>query len=101
MYELLENAIQHAFESSAGANYIQISLTPGSSERSDFRLAIQDNGVGIPSNIDPMSAHTSGLAVVTAMTKRLGGEMSVTSGKGTLVSITFPQLSPDKDIVGG
>ncbi len=90
IYELLENAIQHAFESASGANYIQITLAALSTERSAYRLTIQDNGVGIPPNIDPISAHTSGLAVVAAMTERLGGELSFTTKDGTLASITFP-----------
>ena len=90
IYELLENAIQHAFESASGANYIQITLAALSTERSAYRLTIQDNGVGIPPNIDPISAHTSGLAVVAAMTDRLGGELSFTTKDGTLASITFP-----------
>jgi two-component sensor histidine kinase len=91
IYELLENAIQHAFDSANGANYIQISLGPESSNNSYCRFSIQDNGAGIPSNIDPMSAQTSGLAVVAAMNARLGGELSFTTGTGTLVSITFPR----------
>ncbi len=91
IYEILENAIQHAFESAVGANYIQISFGPASANNADYQLTIQDNGVGIPPNIDPMSAQTPGLAVVAAMNERLGGELSVTTGTGTLVSITFPR----------
>ena len=95
IYELLENAIQHAFESAVGANYVQVTLAPLSTEGSAYRLSIQDNGVGIPPNIDPISAQTSGLAVVAAMAERLGGELSLTTKDGTMVSITFPgaQLS--------
>jgi len=91
IYELLENAIQHAFDSAGGANYIQISLGPESSDDSYYRFSIQDNGAGIPPNIDPMSAQTSGLAVVAAMNARLGGELAFTTGTGTLVTITFPR----------
>lgn len=90
IYELLENAIQHAFEGTVGANYIQISFGPASANNADYQLTIQDNGVGIPPNIDPMSAQTPGLAVVAAMNERLGGELTITTGTGTIVSITFP-----------
>jgi two-component sensor histidine kinase len=94
IFELVENAIQHAFDSAAGANYIQVTLAPLSSNASDYRLTVQDNGAGIPSNIDPLCAHTSGLAIVAAMSHRLGGELSVSAVSGTLVSITFPGAPP-------
>jgi two-component sensor histidine kinase len=38
-----------------------------------------------------MSAQTPGLAVVAAMNERLGGELSINTGTGTIVSITFPR----------
>jgi two-component sensor histidine kinase len=46
--------------------------------------------VGIPANIDLMSAQTPGLAVVAAMTERLGGALSFNTENGTLIAITFP-----------
>ena len=90
MYELLENAIQHAFEG-AGPHYIHVILArePTGQADSDYRLTVQDNGLGIPGNIDPLSAQTPGLAIVAAMVQKLSGEISCTLDKGTLVTIIF------------
>jgi len=90
MYELLENAIQHAFEGT-GPHYIHAILAsqPSGQTGSDYRLTIEDNGLGIPANIDPLSSRTPGLAIVAAMVRRLSGEISYTIDKGTFVSITF------------
>ena len=91
LYELLENSIQHAFESAAGAHYIQISFGPGGPEGAGYRLVVQDNGAGIPANIDLLSAQTPGFAVVAAMAERLGGALSFDTENGTLIAITFPR----------
>ena len=90
MYELLENAIQHAFEG-AGPHYLHVILAYQTSAQpgSDYRLTIEDNGLGIPANIDPLSSQTPGLAIVASMVQRLSGEINYTIDKGTLVTITF------------
>jgi two-component sensor histidine kinase len=90
MYELLENAIQHAFEG-AGPHYLHVILAHQTSAQpgSDYRLTIEDNGLGIPGNIDPLSSQTPGLAIVASMVQRLSGEINYTIDKGTLVTITF------------
>jgi ligand-binding sensor domain-containing protein/two-component sensor histidine kinase len=90
MYELLENAIQHAFEG-AGPHYLHVILAHQTSAQpgSDYRLTIEDNGLGIPANIDPLSPHTPGLAIVASMVQRLSGEINYTIDEGTLVTITF------------
>lgn len=90
MYELLENALQHAFYGPE-PHYVHVTLArlPSAQNGSDCRLTIEDNGAGIPANIDPLSAQTSGLAVVSSMVQRLSGQVSYTLTKGTLVTITF------------
>lgn len=90
MYELLENALQHAFDG-PGPHYVHVTLArrPSAQNGSDCRLTIEDNGAGIPANIDPLSAQTSGLAVVSSMVQRLSGQVSYTLTKGTLATITF------------
>jgi two-component sensor histidine kinase/streptogramin lyase len=90
MYELLENAIQHAFEG-VGPHYIHVILArePTGQADSDYRLTVEDNGLGIPGNIDPLSSQTPGLAIVAAMVQKLSGEISCTLDKGTLFTINF------------
>ena len=92
LYELLENSVQHAFEDSPGANYLHITLAAEQSEQPKirYRLTVQDNGLGIPPNIDTSEAQTPGLMIVAAMTKRLSGVLTFTVKNGTIATITFP-----------
>ena len=90
IYELLENAIQHALDGN-GPHYAQVTLArqPSALSGSDCRLTVEDNGRGIPANIEPLSAQTPGLAVVSSMVQRLSGQINYTISGGTLATITF------------
>ncbi len=93
LFELVENAIQHGFEETGRANYLHIVLAPdepGLTEQT-YRLVVQDNGPGIPPNIDPLAAETSGLAIVSSMARRLSGVLGFSNRNGTSVSIIFPK----------
>jgi ligand-binding sensor domain-containing protein/two-component sensor histidine kinase len=94
IYELIENAIQHAFDEDSPANYIQITFgfAPGSTEQPtpQYQLTVQDNGLGMPGNIEPQQAETSGLAIVQSMAAKLSGTLSFTSDRGTTVTLRFP-----------
>jgi ligand-binding sensor domain-containing protein/two-component sensor histidine kinase len=94
IYELIENAIQHAFDEDSPANYIQITFgfAPGSTEQptSQYQLTVQDNGLGMPGNIEPQQPETSGLAIVQSMAAKLSGTLSFTSERGTTVTLRFP-----------
>jgi two-component sensor histidine kinase len=93
LYELLENALQHAYEGAKGANYLHVILKAESSEAGQayYRLTVQDNGLGIPSNIDPHMALTPGLMIVSSMARRISGKLSFKVRNGTLASIIFPR----------
>ena len=90
IYELLENAIQHSLDG-VGPHFVHITLARQSTTAtgSDCRLTVEDNGAGIPAYIDPPSAQTPGLAIVSSMVQRLCGQLTYTVDKGTLATITF------------
>ena len=92
MYELFENAIQHAFDSAPEPHYLQVSLVTEQTQKKGlwYCLKVQDNGVGIPPNIDPQSSQTTGLAIVESMTEKLSGTLEFDFNNGTLVIIRFP-----------
>ncbi|MEM8659882.1 MAG: two-component regulator propeller domain-containing protein [Pseudomonadota bacterium] len=95
LYELLENIVAHAFEGD-GPHYIHVRLqAPEVQEAGSlYHLVVEDNGCGLPANLDVSSTDSSGLATVNAMAKRLSGEISVSVVNGTSITLTFPPIDP-------
>lgn len=93
LYELLENAIQHAFPIKRSANYLHIVFAAESDTQDGetrYRLTVEDDGIGMPDDFDPLSPASAGLAIVKSMTEQLGGTLSFDSEAGTRVSLSFP-----------
>jgi two-component sensor histidine kinase len=90
LYELIGNAIQHAFDDAPGTHYLHVVLAPAQ-PGADYRLSVQDNGRGIPTDINLESPGTAGLTIVASMARKLSGTLTVTVRGGTLASIDFPQ----------
>ncbi|MEM1155458.1 MAG: triple tyrosine motif-containing protein, partial [Pseudomonadota bacterium] len=93
MYELLENIVVHAFEGD-GPHYIHVRLqAPEVQEAGSlYHLLVEDNGSGLPANLDVSSTDSSGLATVNAMAKRLSGEIGVSVVNGTSITLAFPTI---------
>ncbi|MEM6581736.1 MAG: two-component regulator propeller domain-containing protein [Pseudomonadota bacterium] len=93
MYELLENIVAHAFEGD-GPHYIHVRLQAPEVQEvgSLYHLVVEDNGCGLPANVDVSSTDSSGLATVNAMAKRLSGEIGVSVVNGTSITLTFPPI---------
>jgi ligand-binding sensor domain-containing protein/two-component sensor histidine kinase len=97
LYELLENAIQHAFPLDRSGNYLQIALTeePGKPPQATrYRLTVEDNGICLPADFDPFSSSSPGLAIVRLMAEQLGGTLSFEARGGTRVTLSFPAAVP-------
>jgi len=94
IYELLQNCFQHAFETSSTANYIHIRFEEASTEDEDkgktYKLSVKDNGVGIPDNISLTHIETSGLAIVSSISRTIGGKLTISNNQGTDASVIFP-----------
>jgi two-component sensor histidine kinase len=54
-----------------------------------YELTITDDGAGLPAGFDMKKQKSLGLQLVVMLTKQLGGALSVESGKGTTIAITF------------
>jgi len=92
IFELLENSFQHGFENGMPAKYVEIILKVSADHARDttaFRLSVQDNGVGIPHNIDLVAPETAGLSVVKMMAQKLSASVLVSRDHGTAVAIEF------------
>ena len=87
--ELVTNAIQHAF-ADRHCGQIMINFLLASN---NYYLQIQDNGIGINSQIDiNNNAHFLGLSLVESLaTKQLKGNLEMSNRNGLVIQITFPQ----------
>lgn len=89
--ELVSNAIKYAF-SSAQAGKIEVyfslhSLTEGAEH---YILSVSDNGMGLPAHIDFHNTASLGFQLVSALTQKLQGTITVDCTEGTRFEISFP-----------
>ena len=85
--ELVSNALKYAFPHGRGGEVgIRLEMT---TERSAV-LTVQDNGVGLPRDVDFQSSTTLGLQLVNTLSKQLNGVIGLIRDRGTTFSIIFP-----------
>jgi two-component sensor histidine kinase len=85
--ELVSNAFKHAFPDGRRGE-ILVELRQG--EADQVELIITDDGVGIPPEIDPASAVTVGLGLVTETVRgQLGGSIEIERSHGVRFEIRF------------
>lgn len=88
--ELLSNSFKHAFPGQKTGK-ITIDLR---SIGNDVEMIIQDNGVGLPDNLDWSSADSLGLSLVYDLViEQLEGSITVERNHGTVFKIQFPCLT--------
>ena len=93
LYELVDNALKHAFTDESAANFIQISLElkPATSSAADtLTVVVQDDGIGLPSRVNVHAAQSKGFGVINALCSRLGGKLDVGLDSGTIISVCLP-----------
>jgi len=84
--ELISNALKHAFPNGAGGK-IQVTLHLG--DKGNYRLCVEDNGVGIPADLD-VKGKSLGLRLVRSLTRQIGGSFELVKvDRGTSACLTF------------
>jgi two-component sensor histidine kinase len=84
--ELVSNAFQHAFPETPGT--VEIALSGSATGRA--RLAVHDDGVGLPPAVEPHRGDApSGLWLVATLVEQVSGEWSVSRSGGTRVDVLF------------
>jgi two-component sensor histidine kinase/HAMP domain-containing protein len=84
--ELVTNALKYAFPS-GNSGEITISLTQ--QEPDSYTLMVQDNGIGLPEQVNNQPPQTLGLKLVHILTQQLRGTVSVDRHRGTTFVIKF------------
>jgi two-component sensor histidine kinase len=92
--ELLSNALRHAFPRGREGEILIALQRAGEHE---FELAVSDDGIGIPGDIDIRNTNTLGLQLVTSITEdQLGGKLETIRDGGTGFRITFRELEYER-----
>jgi chemotaxis protein methyltransferase CheR len=84
--ELVSNAFKYAF-SEAQRGRISVTLQPEAQNR--WLLVVQDNGIGLPNEIDIAHTNSVGLTLVHDLVSQLEGDVQVNRSRGTTFTIRF------------
>jgi two-component sensor histidine kinase len=90
--ELIQNAVEHAFDEERSGT-IEIRCAR---EGDSLRLAVEDDGVGLPDGFSLEEASSLGLSIVSTLVGELGGQISLgprSAGSGTCVEVWIPNVA--------
>ena len=90
--ELIQNAVEHAFDEDRGGS-IEIHCAR---DGEGLRLSVEDDGVGLPDGFDLEKASSLGLSIVSTLVGELGGQLSLgprETGPGTRVVVEVPSVA--------
>lgn len=86
--ELISNSLKYAYPSGRGG-VISISLAKGGPGM--LRLAVKDDGVGLPSDFATRSSDSLGLKLVRGLSRELGGDALISGESGVSFEVSFPE----------
>ncbi|GAB3788384.1 hypothetical protein GCM10028818_54840 [Spirosoma horti] len=84
--EAVTNSLKHAFPSERDG-FIAIELTKP--DRKTYRLTIRDNGIGLPSDVNPHQSQTLGMSLIWGLSKQLKGTLQIDKNDGLQISLLF------------
>lgn len=87
--ELVSNALKHAFPGDRPGE-IGITFTHAQDQ---FMLAIADNGIGLPADLDFKKSTSLGLQLVDSLTNQLMGQMSLDRENGSTFTLRFNKIT--------
>ena len=85
--ELLTNALRHAFPAERGGQ-IRIVLKRQPDQR--IRLAVEDDGVGLPAGLDWSATRSLGFRLVRMLAEQLKAKVEVHPSAPTRIQLSFP-----------
>jgi PAS domain S-box-containing protein len=86
--ELITNSLQHAFPDGRKGN-IRISFSRCETG-SKCEIIYEDDGVGIPTDVDFSASGSLGMLLIESLTDQLKGELNIENNDGINVRIRFP-----------
>lgn len=95
--ELVSNALKHAFpEGRKGSVVIEGGRLDGR-----VNLAVQDDGIGVPSGVELARPKSLGMQIVKILTRQLKGTFEVACGRPARFKISFPEAENGQQSVQG
>lgn len=85
--EAITNSIKYAFPGSKKGSEIIICMEPAANNQ--VELIISDNGIGLPAGFDNAGSRGLGLKLMNGLTEDIGGQFSIKTDKGTIISVNF------------
>lgn len=89
--ELVSNALKHAFPDGRQGRIGVVF----EAEKTQCRLAVRDDGVGLPAGFDVGRSPSLGLKLVQALTKKLRGTLRACEDGGAVFEVCFPAAPGD------
>lgn len=91
--ELLTNALKHAFPPHVRDGMITVAVRHDGDGH--ITLTVEDNGIGMPPDVQVADMRTMGMTVIHGLTSQLDGTITVLPGPGTTFHLRFPSGQPD------
>ena len=86
--EMVSNAMKHAFpDKREGTVKVSLKTTPSDDEAT---LTVEDNGIGLPDDLDVETTDSLGLRLITALADQLDGELTIRAREPTRFELHFP-----------
>ena len=85
--ELITNVLKHAFQDRPEGNlFISLKQT----KNGPYDIIVQDDGGGLPENIDPENIDSLGFKLIKILTEQLDGKLLIDRKSGTKFELVFP-----------
>jgi PAS domain S-box-containing protein len=89
--ELMTNALKHAFpDGRVGTVRVELSVV----EDGSVRLAVSDDGIGMPEHETAVMQTSIGMVLITTLTEQLQGRLTISRQNGTSLLVEFPTSPP-------
>ena len=95
--ELISNSFKHGFKNKQ-EGIINISITYTNSSQQQICLIVNDNGVGLPPNINMAKIESLGLKLINMFTKQLEGTIDISNENGACFKIIVANTELRKTI---
>jgi two-component sensor histidine kinase len=86
--EWVSNALKHAFPTHSPAGQVYVAVRPLAGDH--CLLTVCDDGVGLPSDVNPQAPDSLGLRLAHMLSQQLAGKLEVDRESGTCYTLRFP-----------